>query len=62
MSQAGAFQPQSQSHWVCPCGSEPGKPGRATPAGTVVSLLYRECPFCGRKFEEEYRRGGGEAA
>lgn len=63
MSEPGAFLPQTQPHWVCPCGSEPPNPGKATPVATVVSLLYRECPFCGRRFEEGYRRTpGGEAA
>lgn len=58
MSKLGLLPPQTQSHWVCPCGSEPPSPGKAPPVATIVSPLRRDCPFCGRTFKEEYRRAG----
>jgi hypothetical protein len=42
--------------WECPCGKEP--PGRwstTTPVRTVVSLREPVCPFCGRRYQDEYR-------
>jgi hypothetical protein len=43
--------------WECPCGLEPPKPGSTlAPTQTVVSLREPTCPFCGRKFREEYPR------
>ena len=45
------------SYWECPCGQEPPrKPGGATPVRTTVSLREPRCPFCDRKFREEWRR------
>ncbi len=42
--------------WECPCGKEPGKPGSTvTPTRTFVSLREVLCPFCGRKYKDEYR-------
>ena len=47
------------AHWSCPCGSEPPRPGRATPVATLFSLREPSCPFCGRPFRDEYRRDAG---
>jgi hypothetical protein len=50
------FPPTTWPHWLCPCGSEPPKPGsRTTPVATLVSLREPSCPFCGLTFAEEYR-------
>jgi Protein of unknown function (DUF3631) len=47
-------------HWACLCGSEQPKQGGATAEATLVSLRKPVCPFCGRKFKEEYKYLGGE--
>lgn len=41
--------------WECPCGTQPAKPGRATPVRTLVSLKRPKCPFCGCEYRDEYR-------
>jgi len=41
--------------WICPCGDEtPKNSNGATLGKTIVSLREPVCPFCGRKFKEEY--------
>ena len=50
------------AHWSCPCGSEPLRRGRATPVATLVSLREPSCPFCDRRFRDEYRRDAGRPA
>jgi hypothetical protein len=43
--------------WRCPCSSEKRHPrSELTPVATYVSLLERECPFCGRHYRPEYRQ------
>jgi hypothetical protein len=43
--------------WRCPCSDKkPSELSGLTPLETVVSLLERRCPFCGRKYKPEYRR------
>jgi hypothetical protein len=44
--------------WECPCGREEREPGKATPAGTIVSLREPHCPWCSRQYCDDYRWGG----
>jgi hypothetical protein len=44
--------------WVCPCGRDHPSSG----ARTIVSLTQPACPFCGRKFCDEYKRGARASA
>ena len=49
--------------WKCPCGQEPTKhENAAVPNWTLVSLMQPTCPFCGRKYRDEYRVGEWPAA
>jgi hypothetical protein len=42
--------------WECPCGKEPPYIRATTlPVRTLVSLHEPVCPFCGRRYEDEYR-------
>jgi hypothetical protein len=46
--------------WGCPCGREPPKrPGAPRPVRTLVSMREPSCPFCGRKYREEWQVEGG---
>jgi hypothetical protein len=42
--------------WECPCGRDHPASG----ARAIVSLTQPACPFCGRKFREEYKRDDAE--
>jgi hypothetical protein len=53
---SGLFPERTIPHWLCPCGSEPVGRGY----GTFVSLREPACPFCGRKFKQEYERAGDD--
>jgi hypothetical protein len=53
----------SRAWWECPCGREPpASEFSATPVRTEISLTQPECPFCGRKYHEEYRVPPRDAA
>jgi hypothetical protein len=42
--------------WECPCGREPAKPGTTTtPVRTLVALREPKCPWCKRRYRDEYR-------
>lgn len=48
--------PSAAVAWECPCGHEPPKhKNAAAPNWTLVSLMQPACPFCGRKYRDEYR-------
>jgi hypothetical protein len=52
-----ALKPRGD-YWLCPCSSEKRHPRSSlTPVVTIVSLLEPDCPFCGRRYRPECRRG-----
>jgi hypothetical protein len=59
---ADVFITPQGAHWRRPCGAEKRHPRSETkPIATLVSLLERTCPFCGRQFKPEYvQHSGGE--
>ncbi len=55
--------PDGAVAWECPCGREPSKRGSTVvPLRTLVSLMQPACPFCGRKYEDEFRVKAAEEA
>jgi Protein of unknown function (DUF3631) len=53
--QPAPFPVSLHGDWECPCGQEKRK-GGLTPVQTVVAMREPQCPFCGRKRRDGWRR------